>query len=477
VDSGGRRGEMMQVEEGDPFDRDSKTLSDSDERRHARRPTVLLGFSGEHHWRMPLPETGRIILGRGEGCDRVLEDARVSRKHCSLHLSKHVRLEDLGSTTGTRLMGRTLEQGEKAFLKRGDVFEIGDTSIVCLVSTQSGASIGAGQSPAVFGRRGGRTAMATLRWMTERIAHSQINVLISGETGVGKGVLAAELHRRSNRAERPFVALNCAELQESLLESELFGHERGAFTGAGASKPGLIETADGGTLFLDEIGEMSLGTQAKLLRVLEDRSVRRVGSLQARHIDVRVLAASNRDLAAESERGTFRRDLYFRLNGISLEVPPLRDRLDELEGLVHSFLAQASEAQGQPQTPSLSAEALEALRRHTWPGNIRELRNVIERAVVLCTGEVITAEHLPVGPEIAPNVVPLSTRAHAPDAQATDPTLLTEQARAERQRIEEALDLCAGNQSRAAKMLGVSRATLVARLDRYGFPRPRKRTG
>ena len=467
----------MQVEEGDRFDRDSKTLSDSDEQRRARRPTVLLGFSGEHHWRMPLPETGRIVLGRSEGCDRVLGDARVSRKHCCLHLSTNVRLEDLGSTSGTRLMGRTLEQGEKAFLKRGDVFEIGDTSIVCLVSTQSGASIGAGQSPAVFGCRGGRTAMATLRWMTERIAHSQINVLISGETGVGKGVLAAELHRRSNRAERPFVALNCAELQESLLESELFGHERGAFTGAGASKPGLIETADGGTLFLDEIGEMSLGTQAKLLRVLEDRSVRRVGSLQARHIDVRVLAASNRDLAAENERGTFRRDLYFRLNGISLEVPPLRDRLDELEGLVHRFLAQASEAQGHPQTPSLSAEALEALRRHTWPGNIRELRNVIERAVVLCTGEVVTAEHLPVRLEIVPNVVPLATRARAPDVQATDPTLLTERAQAERQRIEEALDLCAGNQSRAAKMLGMSRATLVARLDRYGFPRPRKRTG
>jgi transcriptional regulator with PAS, ATPase and Fis domain len=135
-------------------------------------------------------------------------------------------------------------------------------------------------------------------------------------------VLAAELHRRSNRADRPFVALNCAELQESLLESELFGHERGAFTGASGSKPGLIETADGGTLFLDEIGEMSLATQAKLLRVLEDRSVRRVGSLQARPVDLRLLAASNRDLAAESERGTFRRDLYFRLNGMALEVRP-----------------------------------------------------------------------------------------------------------------------------------------------------------
>jgi len=454
------------VQEGDPFDRDSKTPSDFGEQRRARRPTVLLGFSGDHHWRLPLPEAGRVVLGRGEGCTWVLKDARVSRQHCCLHLSSNVFLEDLGSTTGTRLMGRTLRRGEKMLLKRGDVFEIGDTSVVC----QSSAAA-ASRHP----ERGGGTAMQTLLRMIDRVAQSRINVLISGETGVGKGVLAGELHRRSPRADRPFVALNCAELQETLLESELFGHERGAFTGASASKPGLIESADGGTLFLDEIGEMSLATQAKFLRVLEDRSVRRVGSLQPRTVDLRLLAASNRDLAAESERGGFRRDLYFRLNGISLEVPPLRERLDELEGLGQKFLAQSSEAHGRA-TPTLTAEAVEALRRHSWPGNIRELRNVIERAVVLCTGDAVTTEHIPVPVETAPNVVLLAPRAR-PDAQTTDPSLLNEQARSEKQRIEEALDLCAGNQSRAAKILGISRATLVARLDRYGFPRPRKRTG
>jgi DNA-binding NtrC family response regulator len=368
----------------------------------------------------------------------------------------------------------------KALLKRGDAFEIGDTSIICQVSASGMVGTPARRHSAVGGSGGGRTAMATLRWMTERIAHSRINVLISGETGVGKGVLAAELHRRSKRADRPFVALNCAELQESLLESELFGHERGAFTGASGSKPGLIETADGGTLFLDEIGEMSLATQAKLLRVLEDRSVRRVGSLQVRPVDVRLLAASNRDLAAESERGTFRRDLYFRLNGMSLEVPPLRERLDELEGLALKFLAQASEAHGHLHAPSLSFDALQALRRHAWPGNIRELRNVIERAVVLCTGEVGTSEHLPMSAQQKPpNVVPLASHARPTpgETRGPDPSSMTDKARAERQRIEEALDLCAGNQSRAAKMLGISRATLVARLDLYGFPRPRKRTG
>jgi hypothetical protein len=332
-----------------------KTLSDFDERRRARRPTVLLGFSGEQSWRLELPEKGRIVLGRGDGCDRVVKDARVSRTHCCLHVAGNVLLEDLGSTTGTRLMGRPLHPGERTLLKRGDVFEIGDTSVMC----QADATTGQASGVAAAGSCGSvvatfpATAMDRLREMLDRIARSRINVLIAGETGVGKGVLAAELHRRSARAGA-FVALNCAEFQESLLESELFGHERGAFTGAEArKKAGLIETAEGGTLFLDEIGEMSLATQAKLLRVLEDRSVRRVGGLQPRPVDIRVLAASNRDLATESERGAFRRDLYFRLNGISVLIPPLRERLDELETLSRKLLAEAAEAHGRA-TPPIS---------------------------------------------------------------------------------------------------------------------------
>ena len=358
-------------------------------------------------------------------------------------------------------------------LKPGDVFELGDTSVICQLEARGNGTRGALRP----GRAG--TAMEALGRMTERIARSRINVLICGETGVGKGVLAAELHRRSARGGNAFVSLNCAELQETLLESEIFGHERGAFTGASSSKPGLIETADGGTLFLDEIGEMSLSTQAKLLRVLEERSVRRVGGLQARSVDVRLLAASNRDLAAESERGTFRRDLYFRLNGISLMVPPLRERLDELESLSKTFIDQAAEALGRA-APTLSADALESLQRHTWPGNIRELRNVVEGAVVLCPDDVVTSEHLPPWPQERRSKV-VALVASRPAAEgwtaSVDRAPLTEKAPLERRRIEEALELCAGNQSRAAKLLGISRATLVSRLNLYGFPRPRKRTG
>ena len=466
---------LRDLRHGDPHE---KTLSDYDERRRLRRPTVLFGFSGEQSWKLELPEKGRIVLGRGERCDVVIKDARVSRAHCCLHVGPNVVLEDLGSTTGTRYLGRPLHGG--ALLKRGDVFEIGDTSVMCQAEPLGRVPGGAAGSSGALAGSGIVTAMERLRQMLGRIALSRINVLISGETGVGKGVLAAELHRLSARPGA-FVALNCAELQENLLESELFGHERGAFTGASASKPGLIESADGGTLFLDEIGEMSLATQAKLLRVLEDRSVRRVGSLQARSLDVRVLAASNRDLATESEGGAFRRDLYFRLNGISLMIPPLRERLDELEALARKLLAQASEAHGRTAPPELSAGALDALRTHSWPGNIRELRNVIERAVVLCPGEVVTEEHLATRPpEPRPKVVSLAAHAARPPTHepVEVPTGTPErEAGDERRRIEQALDACAGNQSRAAKLLGISRATLVSRLNQYGFPRPRKRVG
>jgi DNA-binding NtrC family response regulator len=293
------------------------------------------------------------------------------------------------------------------------------------------------------------------RILLERIAPSLINVLLLGETGVGKGVLAAEIHRRSPRASGPFVALSCVEIAESLLEAELFGYERGAYTGAVTAKAGLIDAANGGTLFLDEVGEMPLSVQAKLLRVLEERQVRRLGSLKSHPVDIRVVSATNVDLQEAVEAGRFRRDLYFRLDGISLTVPPLKERPGELEGLVHLFLEQAA-AQAGRVVPEVSPEAWGALRRYSWPGNVRELRNAIERAVVLCTGGVIT-------PELVPAERPHTTLY----AQAPVPL-------GERERIEEALLRCGGNQTRAAKELGISRRTLVSRLGKYQLPRPRR---
>jgi DNA-binding NtrC family response regulator len=303
-----------------------------------------------------------------------------------------------------------------------------------------------------------RGAMSRLEPFIEKVAGSTISVLILGETGVGKEVMARTIHSRSARAKAPLVCINCAALSESLLESELFGHERGAFTGAVQAKPGLLEAASGGTFFLDEIGEMRLALQAKLLRVLEQREVQRLGSLAPRPIDVRFIAATNRDLEEEIEARRFREDLYFRLNGISLTIPPLRERLEEIEPLARAFLARACERAGRA-VPAISTAALELLRRYRWPGNVRELRNLMERALVLC-GDVILVEHFP-----AECVV------QEPEPPRDDPF----QGMNVRERVIAALEACNGNQTRAAEMLGVSRRTLITRMEQYDLPRPRKR--
>ena len=364
-----------------------------------------------------------------------------------------------------------------------------------------------GQRESVTGQRAAPIARATamdgLHELVERVAASTISVLILGETGVGKEMLAETLHGRSPRSEAMFLRLNCAALSESLLESELFGHERGAFTGAIAQKRGLLETADRGTVFLDEVGELPLSTQVKLLRVIEERKVTRVGGLEARSLDVRFVAATNRDLEAEVARGGFRQDLFFRLNGITLVIPPLRKRVEEIEGLAEAFIEAATSGSGK--RPRMSSAALDMLKAYSWPGNIRELRNVIDRAALLCTGGDIEPRHLPVEKMSAPVTVgfvhrslppPVPSAGRAPASQpsgfgnegTTDawpalretpaPTNLKGELEAlERQRIVDALERCVWNQTKAAQLLGMSRGVLMARLDQYGIARPRKGGG
>jgi DNA-binding NtrC family response regulator len=318
-------------------------------------------------------------------------------------------------------------------------------------------------SPRALRARSGGGMVEDLGPVVDRIAQSSLSVLLVGETGTGKGVLALELHRRSSRRDGPFVPLHCAEFPESLLEAELFGYERGAFSGASNAKPGLIETASGGTLFLDEVAEISVGTQVKLLRVLEGNEVRRLGAVRSRPIDLRIISASSRDLEEACARGEFRPDLFFRLNGLPLVIPPLRERPHEIEPLARKFIEQYSRAQ-KVLAPTLTPQALGALRRYPWPGNVRELRNVIERAVVLSRSGVIGTEHLPSERTRVTFVSAAVPRASATRASGLDPE--------ERERIAAALQACGGNQSRAAKMLGISRRTLVTRLAQHGFPRP-----
>jgi DNA-binding NtrC family response regulator len=327
--------------------------------------------------------------------------------------------------------------------------------------------------------------MKRVRDMAARVASSPINVLILGECGVGKDVLAQLIHNVSPRAGKPFVALNCAGLAESLMDAELFGHEKGAFTGAIGAKIGLLESADGGTVFLDEIGDMPPAMQAKLLRVIENREVRPVAGLKARPINVRFISATNKDLEAAVVRGEFRSDLMYRLNGITLAIPPLRERTDEIKVLAETFVASAHAGVGRADPVAISTEAMGHLLAYRWPGNIRELKNMMERAVALCDGPEILPEHLPLdkmGSTTANTYVTLPARltpvepsmAYTHDLARKLPPLGDPAKVAERQRILDALVACNGNQTRAAELLGMPRRTFVSKLDYYGFPRPQK---
>ena len=306
-------------------------------------------------------------------------------------------------------------------------------------------------------------AMVRLYAFIERVAAAPLPVLVVGETGAGKELAVEAIHLFSKRRGE-LVKINCAALPETLLESELFGYERGAFSGADSARPGLIRTAEGGTLFLDEIGDMPLALQGKLLRVVEDMRVRPVGSAVEHAVDVRVVAATNRDLRAEAEAGRFRLDLYYRLSGALVQVPPLRDRPREVPLLVEKFARETAEKLGLA-SPTLDPRAAELLRAYRWPGNVRELRHAVASAVVASGSAVLLPEHFALS-SAAPAAVESAAR------QPVAATSLDEEVRAlEKRRISEALDACGGNQTRAAERLGMPRRTLVAKLKTLGIRR------
>lgn len=402
-------------------------------------------------------------------------------------------LLDVGPSQVEPIIARAREEFERF----GVPFEVGVATYPISGRTREKLIAAAGPFKGTSGASDVRAQggfLATIRPTLERVASGTISVLVTGETGAGKEVLAQVLHRLSPRANAPLVCLNCAAFSEALLESELFGHERGAFTGATQSKPGLFETAEGGTVFLDEVGEMPGSLQAKLLRVIEERKAQRVGGLKPRPIDVRFVSATNRDLEAEVARGSFRQDLYYRLNGIVLTVPPLRARRDEIEPLARSFIEQFA-AQLGGRSPRLAPEVVELFQSYAWPGNIRELRNTIERAMLLCTGDVITLEHVPYDRMVRPKLSrtielkdsPVPSHPYAADVTGeplsqrppvSRPEPLSQShtpATLDRERIVTTLEACAGNQTQAAKLLGISRNTLIARLNAYDLARPRKR--
>jgi two-component system response regulator AtoC len=309
--------------------------------------------------------------------------------------------------------------------------------------------------------------MARVWDLVDKVARSDAaSVLITGESGTGKELVAQALHFESGRRDNPFIELNCSAFQETLIENELFGHERGAFTGASAQKRGLVELADGGTLFLDEVGEMPIQTQAKLLRFLETRAFKRVGGNSDIHVDIRVIAATNVDLAQRIEEGQFRKDLFYRLQVVSIELPPLRERADDVCLLAEHFLRRFT-TELRKQFVSIEPAVREALRRYSWPGNVRELRNLVERIVLIEDDATLRLEYLPDEVRHAAGALLEGVERSRRGAEAGDLRTLRE---VEDEHILRVLTHCKGNKSRAARVLGLSRQGLIDRLKRVKDP-------
>jgi DNA-binding NtrC family response regulator len=325
----------------------------------------------------------------------------------------------------------------------------------------------------VAGIIGRSTAIREAVQQVERVLDSDVTVCLFGESGVGKEVFAQAIHSAGRRRRGPFVAVNCAAIPASVQESELFGHEKGSFTGAVATRKGRFEQAHGGTLFLDELGEMAPATQAALLRTIQEKSIRRVGGNTDIPINVRIVCATHRDLEAEVEEGRFRRDLYFRLVVFPVEIPPLRQRRDDIPLLVGAFLKKLAPDVGREVT-RVSPDALDALARYPWPGNVRELQNVVHRAMLSCPGAEISLAHLPPTlqraalPEIP--AAPVVTAPVVAGTTTSEPDVVVSLAEVEKRAILHALKVAGGSVSKAARLLGIGRTTLYRRLAELGLP-------
>lgn len=385
-----------------------------------------------------------MLIGSASGCDVVIQDDYVSSKHCQIKKGETgFILKDLGSTNGTLVQGSRIDESP---LAPSLEFVIGKTKL-SIQSESSEEKVIPLPEDHFCGLVGKTKSMRLLFSKIQKVAPSDSGVLIQGETGSGKELVARALHELSNKSQRPYIILNCGAISANLIESELFGHEKGAFTGAHAKRLGAFEEAQGGTLFLDEVGELPLELQPKLLRVLENQAIRRVGGSTEIPVNVRVIAATHRQLHEQVRKGKFREDLYFRLYVVPLSVPSLRDRLEDIPLLVDYFIRQAC-----PDTPkSISPEALEKLASYDWPGNVRELKNVVLRALIFCEEKAIEPDNIEIINELSQ------------DRERINLTTI------EKEKIIEALKETDGNKTKAANILGIAKSTLFKKLKEYGI--------
>ncbi|KAB2906578.1 MAG: FHA domain-containing protein [Kofleriaceae bacterium] len=409
-----------------------------------------------------------IVIGRAGGsADLALNDQKVSGLHCELRLEAGgYRLRDLSSTNGTYVRGvRVVE----AWLAPGSTIAVGKSAVL-FTPLADAVDLPLWGEAGLAGLVGQSPPMRHLFEMIERFARSDATVLVRGETGVGKELIARAIHAASARRSGPFIVVDCGAIAAGLVESALFGHEKGAFTGALKAAQGAFRAAHGGTIFLDELGELPLDLQPKLLRVLQEREVQPVGGEQTIPVDVRVVCGTNRDLAQEVAAGRFREDLLYRLQVVELTVPPLRARKGDIAALADHFLARIAERTKKP-PKRLATDAISLCLEHDWPGNVRELEHAIEAAAVYAEGDEILARDLPMAGKVfrkkAEQALDSATSITADGAPRAG--LRETLGDIERDRLAETLVACGNNRSRAAKALGMSRGALLRRLKRYGL--------
>ena len=421
-------------------------------------------------------EADVVRIGSRDGNDIKLTDDTVSRNHAEVvRTEQGILLRDLGSTNGTFVGPVRIKE---VFLGDARRFKVGNTQIEFQPADEviDIVASGATRFEGVVGRS---VAMRELFSVLERVAKTELTVLVTGETGTGKELVSRAIHQRSNRRNGPFIVFDCGAVARNLVESELFGHEKGAFTGAVAARAGVFEQADGGTIFLDELGELPIELQPALLRVLEQREVRRVGDRKMRHVNVRVVAATNRDLKDQVNEGLFRQDLYYRLAVVEVHLPPLRARMEDLDLVIQHILGDTPFPHG---VKGISSEVRRVFETWHWPGNLRELRNVLLRAIPFSDGSMITKDALPDALRATPDeAVPAITHPEEPD-EPTGPGLSLPGADKsfkeakdallesfERYYLEDLLRRADGNLSKAARLAGVDRKTIARMLKRHGI--------
>lgn len=428
------------------------------------RTTKLLVISGPLQGREFLVNKEIFSIGSGRQNDLVLTDSTISKRHCEIAICEDgYQIRDLDSTNGTFVHGIKITQ---AFLNPGAEFQIGKTHII-FCPLQESREIPLSSKEAFGGMIGRSVAMRRIFHLAETYAPTDATVMITGETGTGKEILAEEIHRHSSRRNRPYIVIDCAAMAKELIESELFGHAKGAFTGANCDREGAFEHADGGTVFLDEIGDLSPELQPKLLRVLEKREIKRVGENRVRRINVRIICATNRRLDQEVNLGHFREDLYYRLSVVQIELPPLRRRKEDIPLLARHFLTALHGPNAMSQVLRFD-ETMEILKRHDWPGNVRELRNLIEVAFYAAPRPVDLSAFLGLG-RFAPQAAE-EEEEHTPVFHADRPfkdakNLLIEDF--ERGYLQDLLNRNSSNISKSAREAGIERAYLQRLIKKY----------